>query len=421
MRSNRFIRNGFLAVTILAIAASLALTLRELGLRDFSGRAVAPIVSFSPKGSVSYRFLSNNSGWLTMFTQDGKTVVTTTADAGNSWQTRLAVTGLSPIPTSEFFSSEQAMLFGQQGESPSIWRTDDGGNHWQFQRLPTNGQRVVLLSSDFLDSQTGWILATRPDVGLGLANLAVIYQTTDGGNHWELLGTVNPGAATFLVELHFATPLSGFISAFTTLGTIPLFATQDGGRTWSLIHLSLPDQAPASVIAFASGPTFFPNHYGLLLTTLARIVAAPCSTPAATSSAGGGSSCEVYQLVGRFAYSTKDAGVTWSAPWPVTSNGTLDLIDLERWVLIDGNHISFTESAGASWSKPSPIPTEQGLRPSRAQFVDTRHGWIELSNAGDVGFAYASGLASTALVTRFALLATKDGGHSWLRGQVPTD
>ena len=105
--------------------------------------------------------------------------------------------------------------------------TTTGGQHWNVLFNP----RQVLLGSDFLDAQHGWVVG-----------ISALYRTQDGGASWQPLGDPSPP----LWSVHFVSALLGWgvvgdnhvagnpeedgIAAPPAGGR--LVVTTDGGMTW---------------------------------------------------------------------------------------------------------------------------------------------------------------------------------------------
>jgi photosystem II stability/assembly factor-like uncharacterized protein len=196
-------------------------------------------------------FHDAETGWLlcerSMFKpmekEESVSYLLKTTDGGRAWS-RVEVTRGADVDLKlaglRFADRERGWVFGEMG---SLFVTENGGETWSRQRVPT---RHVLLGASFFDARTGWLS------GGGLT----VLKTTDGGASWHA-GTVHlpasgagaqsrpePGSAEpgeearqeaaarkFSRRLNavcFVTPDAGW--AVGAGGVI--IATSDGGRTW---------------------------------------------------------------------------------------------------------------------------------------------------------------------------------------------
>jgi photosystem II stability/assembly factor-like uncharacterized protein len=183
-------------------------------------------------------FTTPQNGWLT---GDCGGVMTgaflyETADGGQTWQ---PVALPAPTEAPDLFSDTGTTYCGtlspiffspQVGKlavscmdtikSPPanllyLYSTSDSGATWTPVSIPTG-------TIDFLSADNGWVLSRN------------IYYTTDGGQTWSFVKTVNwDGQFSFVSEtLGWAVA-----RAVTDTGTaIALVQTTDGGKNWTEIH-----------------------------------------------------------------------------------------------------------------------------------------------------------------------------------------
>ncbi len=163
-----------------------------------------------------------------------------TEDGGASWR-RVEVLGAdvdARIVRVRFADHERGWVFGEMG---ALYATEDGGQTWARQRVPT---RHLLLGGTFLDARQGWL------VGAG----STLLQTSDGGGTWRegsLAGQTpaTPSApSTRRASTSSGSPASNptpapsvrfnavsFADArrgWAVGGRGAIYATEDGGRTW---------------------------------------------------------------------------------------------------------------------------------------------------------------------------------------------
>jgi photosystem II stability/assembly factor-like uncharacterized protein len=101
------------------------------------------------------------------------------------------------------------------GTNGAVVATSNGGETWIIQ---TSGTDQELRSVFFLNQDTGWIA--------GGTDGAVILATEDGGASWSS-STIDIPGITYLKEIQFADPFTGFVT-----DTTDIFQTIDGGLTW---------------------------------------------------------------------------------------------------------------------------------------------------------------------------------------------
>jgi photosystem II stability/assembly factor-like uncharacterized protein len=385
-------------------------------------------------GLVSYQFISPQVGWLDLYY--GETVIAKTTDGGQTWHKQLLIDAVSPVTsvaTMQFFNDHDGVLIGEQepvphGQTlprgvPTIWRTSDGGVHWLKSELvmdPTDVRDVgpglwVVTSGYFLDSRRGWLLLTGWSDCAGCVpdNSALIYQTSDGGAHWNKLARLERRVGQWL-GIKFVTTNTGFV---LTSDAGP-YVTHDGGRTWTIADLSVPSStAPPMGIVSKEAPRFFSGSSAVMAVTLGYPIDMPCpATPLQPS-------CHytVYEPSARYIYSSADGGLSWMRGRQLPTTGQLLFIDPRNWINITSNGVTETADAGATWSSAHGMPVRSGWYVSQAQFSDPRNGWVTLSDDpnGAVLASYGETIPNSAMSPRFAMLGTSDGGVSWHEVLLP--
>jgi photosystem II stability/assembly factor-like uncharacterized protein len=164
-----------------------------------------------------------------------------THDSGVSWQqqsfpfpaniVRPQVTTMPPV----FFNADDGLLLANfytqnsAGASTYSYLTHDGGKTWGS---PIQIPAYVGSSPTFINMQHGW--STGPDN-------KTLYVTQDGGQHWikELPGS----NFNNISQLDFVSNETGWaigeINSNTTSTTF-LLKTENGGRTWQMMHPVIP-------------------------------------------------------------------------------------------------------------------------------------------------------------------------------------
>ncbi len=122
---------------------------------------------------------------------------------------------------------ERIIVVGERGH---ILTSEDNGNSWQQQEVPT---RANLTSVFFIDSDNGWVAGHD----------SVILQSRDGGRHWQEI-YADPEDERPILDLWFRDMTHGY-----AVGAYGLFlATEDGGKSWQSLDFN-----PATLIANGDG------------------------------------------------------------------------------------------------------------------------------------------------------------------------
>jgi len=179
-----------------------------------------------------WRTVNNGTTFEPLF--DGQDVITTGAVAAD-W-----ARGVIWLGTGEVNSSRSSYA------GLGMYRSTDGGKSWQHRGLAESHHigRIILHPDD---PNTVWVAvlghlySTNPERG--------IYKTTDGGEHWQrvLFGQVNAGGVELILDPHDADHLYAalwereryawnFVESGKGSG---IYESTDGGDTW--IKISGPD------------------------------------------------------------------------------------------------------------------------------------------------------------------------------------
>jgi photosystem II stability/assembly factor-like uncharacterized protein len=138
-------------------------------------------------------------------------------------------------------SAREAWASGTRG---TYLRTQDGGESWVVAQVP--GAQAL----DFRDVEafgsTAYLLAAGP------GEQARIYKTKDGGIHWELQFT-NPEPKGFLDCMAFWDEQHGIAVGDPVDGRFQIIVTSNGGRSWE--PLAQPPAARQGEALFAASGT----------------------------------------------------------------------------------------------------------------------------------------------------------------------
>ena len=221
-------------------------------------------------------FLSAAEAWLSFYDANGAPALLRTSDGGATW-TRLTEIGLATAggPASFEFSTPLDGLARVEGLGAGnlyiqIFETHDGGASFSVlplvgptdeQGLPEGTLHLCSLCLDAFHYAPARAIILRGDMGSMQPRGGVLVQTsTDLGQHWsEMTLPLPPGYEDALVgglPLSFPGRQHGFLPVqlikYNPDGTlaydaIALYATPDGGATWSLTPTVLSGVDPAAL------------------------------------------------------------------------------------------------------------------------------------------------------------------------------
>lgn len=161
---------------------------------------------------------------------DGKSIITEaiyrTDDGGGTWQRQPAPTQIGMVRSLYFINNEKAFALGN-----SVLHTQNGGHTWKpirFQARCSDGasEQRDALSVSFVDANTGWLSY----------NDGSLVNTSDGGHTWCDLASPDEiwpedYHAAYFEKIYFTSRTRGLALGGDKL----LYATEDGGRKWSLL------------------------------------------------------------------------------------------------------------------------------------------------------------------------------------------
>jgi len=275
-----------------------------------------------------------------------------------------------------------------------LFRTDDGGHHWQALPLLHVGTFYQAGAPQFVTPQPGWLEIVR-SVGAGSLWFD-LYCTHDGGAHWRRvlrLGSPHssPGAPLGCdicdADLTFNRPTTGWLTGCwcgVGNGGSFLYVSRNAGRTWRALPLAPPPHDGRSTIATLP-PVLFDRRHGILPTVVFDL----------PSGRGKG----LFD-----AYVTHDGGRRWTSTTPVPVSGLeggptipYSFPDARYGFFVIGKRLYRTRDGGRHWQAiPESVPLEHS---ETMQFLDGHHGFA--LQAGDTQGA------------RSILWRTADGGETW--------
>lgn len=330
-----------------------------------------------PSGTNSiraYAFADADHGWLALGVK-----IFATSDGGKSWLGQFQVD--SRVKDIGFVSPQVGWIELQNG----YLVTRDGGATWQrADSKPDDGKMTppqtkpgpvgeqayefcadnTPFAGPFaaINKQTAWAFCTSSAGDHYMLGVR-LFQTTDGGKHWQLIADRPPYSRLGLPDLFFLDEKHGWMANYEgTTGGVQ--ATTDGGRTWKGIVGSIGEPRNIQFLTPSLGFVVLPNtSYNDDREGLVR---------------------------------TDDAGATWRliygvpprAPWPAGAtqffpDGTgIGAGDGEYFYAGDqsNNTLLTTNDAGKSWTKVSSLkgtcPSDYAVSISALSFPDRQHGWL---------------------------------------------
>ena len=196
------------------------------------------------------------------------------------------------------------------GDRGVIWQTSDGGQQWQLVPSPVD---VELRGICFLTDRVGWVVGGSVRRG-GQETSGVVLHTTDGGATWQ---ESDDDALPFLHGVQFFDLEQG-VAVGESNATYPtgVMTTNDGGKTWHAVS----GKATNGWRSLAC----YDSENGFVAGSMGRY----------TTMAGG-------ELQEAFAGASGLRGV---------SDVTI-ATDMRGWLVGDGGLLLKTENAGISWNQ----------------------------------------------------------------------
>ena len=256
--------------------------------------------------------------------------------------------------------------------------TSDGGVTWDHIQVPFGGGVIR-----FLDAKHGWVMAS---LGAGAGSMGVAILTSDdGGVTWKQAFTDDPNQPNSNSSL----PLGGlkdglspvdmqnaWIGGVTyTPGVIYLYRSGDGGATWQLVPVKVPDGYEQAQME-TRGPTFVTHNAAFL--------------PVTVSSQNG---------VMMALYTSVDGGASWLVtPTLIPQGGAMDFVSAKDGFVWNGADFYVTHDAAQTWKTVAP-DVSFGESFSGMDFVSPTTGFVLTSDANGPSGLYK----------------TTDGGTTWNR------
>ncbi len=345
-----------------------------------------------PPGSVAIP-TSTRAGWA--FVGTG---LLHTIDGGGRWRTvslprmRPGAPGLS-MPTGFVLDGSHAWVAGMSpsGRSLLVARVRASGRLITVTRIaPIPRAGWASLTLVFRTPLVGWLLLTpEPPGPNGLVRDGVLYATRNGGRTWSVadrstpFGTsaVSVGAAQDPGQLVFTSATRGFAVGVVGPGLGHCYATRDGGRTWGRCRLPVP---PSYGLGDMPGTVRIVGSAGFVL---GGVGTGMNSIPFVDMSADGGRTWTRSRLLGQLDHNNTGPPVVVR---PVTANA---------WWVSDNRALLRTRDAGRTWQAVRTPPLPRLTQIVGLEVPSLTVAWVTL--------------LQPTLSLRETIWATSDAGRSW--------
>ena len=341
----------------------------------------SPVATLSSDYQVGFDFVSPSAGWavLTSYGPSFGMQVFRTADGARHWRRIYVGPGVAGTPGIHFVDGAHGFIWSVVSAF-TMFRTSDAGNHWQEMSFPKPPA-----SATFADATHGWFLSFASVV----PNLTLeLFATDDGGASWSErawpLNPYPPDKAGVVVP-GFRPNGEGWVGGFST--TPEVDSTSDGGVTWQMHVIPPPPN---------SEPSPAPGKGGVPLYSVTA-QALPFSGVLAVVTFG----------QSEMAYTSFDSGLTWrlvtQPPDPVRYSD-VTFLDSRHWWAFRFGFLFKTADAGLTWHETRVAPLLEGWNYSPAFVIDAGHAWSSMTAIRSSGRT---------------LSMTTDGGASWHTVNVP--
>jgi photosystem II stability/assembly factor-like uncharacterized protein len=189
-------------------------------------------------------FATPADGWLTTACLSLAGSLLATHDGGAHWAPQplpLPASACTPslclASAPQFFGPTGFLTIDHGGRSPYLLVTHDTGATWHAEPVPAAAGPFG--AAHFFDARDGLLVPAVEQDTPG----RVLYATSDGGRTWTpvRLGLrFQPG-----MTVDFTSPEAGFAWNFDAAGVPPIYATANGGRTWTRYLPRLARAGPA--------------------------------------------------------------------------------------------------------------------------------------------------------------------------------
>jgi photosystem II stability/assembly factor-like uncharacterized protein len=368
----------------------------------------------------SMEWTSAQDGWLVM--QDAalpRSALFRTTDGGRHWQrlhsTENGFLGVSFVDTKHGLLQVLQDSSSVAAASQPVLQTHDSGSHWLQMPLPNAVHTAV--RPEFVDPRHGWLITDTPfppsfDLTIPPAPPDFeLWRTEDGGQHWRLLVETDRSHAVShgileqdtKLDVSFADPQRGWLEALGRDGSLTLYMSQDGGQSWAPTALPAPPSGWTGQPLMTSPPRISSDGWGALVLTdmpTQSQVALDTGTPPAFR---------------QWVLWSRDAGQTWSSPVqvpdatppptsPITRSSPVFADGRNGWWMASGQ-VWVSSDSGRTWKRAGRPPP--GWTFARFFPVNSQVTWAEAMADDDFPGRY------------WRLYVTRDAGRHWQRMPIP--
>ena len=193
-------------------------------------------------------FINRDIGWVTSYTEKGQVNIYLTKDGGETWEITPIVNVKGYYSNVTFLDDNNGWILVHQGaammhEEVTVLGTDDGGVTWNIlskTNVNDSKQKGIPFAGDkygisFSDKEHGWISGYSPVPGQ-----VYMIITNDGGKTWNMKNMKLPesykGAESVGYSVNFFSNKEGIIpmNIINDKRVTAFYNTSDGGETWTL-------------------------------------------------------------------------------------------------------------------------------------------------------------------------------------------
>jgi photosystem II stability/assembly factor-like uncharacterized protein len=254
-----------------------------------------------------------------------------------------------------------------------IWRTRDGGGHWdKVLEQPGTYFRTIAM----LDARHGYAGNIGTDYFPGVTDNTPLYETTDGGDSWHAVKDL-PGApvrglcAIDVLKTHFIN--AGVLEERTLVhaggrvgGPAYLLRSLDGGKTWTNIDMN-PD------VAMIVDVKFFDEMNGIVFAGSDADIERSHALIVATHD-GGKTWQKVYE-------SDRPFELTWKGSFPTRDIGYATIQNYNEDKAETQRRIVKTTDGGKHWQE-LPLVDDAAVREFGIGFANAKLGWVGTTKGG---------------------------------------
>lgn len=398
------------ALTAVGLAAVLVAAVGATYLKPWQGLTPTPPprvtgTTAPPRAAVSVQqvhFLSATLGWVVTGGPSSSTLFRTT-DGGRHWQRQLVGVAGEGWQL-QFYDARRGIVYAADRSGPALWRTADSGQHWTRVRTPAPTAPGLV---SFVDPSHGWCLAPIGPQPFSFASPILdrqevaLFRTGDGGTSWSQVLRTDQSAANHGLDgdgvktwIWFRDLSTGWIGQTTLGGHAVLYATTDGGDSWIRQELPLPPAGWGSPSAVFDEGAPTPTSSG----SVALVVALGVQGPNQGN----------FLLQDWYVYTWQAS--SWADPVRVPGPAFSVVRGTEgrRWWATNSSTLMESDDAGNHWRVGGEGP--RGRLFSRFDAIDPDHGWALLLDPQTCGYG---------LPCVISLARTTDGGRHWTLVSAP--